>query len=144
MNYIIKTINFILLINFLIIVSSCSSNKQVPQNQSKENAILHLEYENEGFIDNNTFRVIVIIPAEEQYDEISIKQKAQERAYVSLKNYIISKNKVIDSKIQNYLTTTINTYGFLQKRSSTSSTRDCYFFDIIKSGLKAEIESLGK
>lgn len=125
-------------------ISSCTSQKTVNNITPKENNALLFEYEKEGFIDNNTFRVIVIIPAEEHYDELSIQQKGQERAFVSLKNYIISQNNVFDSKMHNYLMTTIMGYGTLKKRDSTCSTRYCYYFDITKSGLKSEIDSLGK
>ncbi|MGB4269831.1 MAG: hypothetical protein WBK20_11715 [Spirochaetota bacterium] len=125
-------------------ISSCASKKTVNEIPPEENHALLFEYEKEGFIDNNTFRVIVIIPAEERYDEISVQQKGQERAFVSLKNYIISRNNVFDSKMHSYLMTTIMGYGTLKKRDSTCSTRYCYYYDITKSGLKAEIDALGK
>lgn len=127
----------------ILYFSSCAS-KKVPDLPLKENNALLFEYEKEGFIDNNTFRVIVIIPADEHYDELSVQQKGQERAFVSLKNYIISQNKVFDSKMHNYLMTTITGYGTLKKRDSTCSTRYCYYFDITKSGLKTELDTLGK
>lgn len=129
---------------FIFHISSCASKKQVSEIPLKENNALLFEYEKEGFIDNNTFRVIVIIPAEEHYDELSVQQKGQERAFVSLKNYIISRNKVFDSKMHNYLMTTITGYGTLKKGYSTGSTRYCYYFDITKSGLKTELDTLGK
>ncbi|MGQ9843396.1 MAG: hypothetical protein ACUVRK_07495 [Spirochaetota bacterium] len=129
---------------FICHISSCASKKHVSMIPPKENTALLFEYEKEGFIDNNTFRVIVIIPAKEHYDELLVQQKGQERAFVSLKNYIISRNKVFDSKMHNYLMTIIMGYGTVKKMDSTSSTRYCYFFDITKSGLKAELDTLGK
>jgi len=142
----LRLIVYILFIYLPLIcyISSCASKKQVSDIPPKENNALLFEYEKEGFIDNNTFRVIVIIPAEEHYDELSVRQKGQERAFVSLKNYIISQNKVFDSKMHNYLMTTITGYGSLKKRDSTCSTRYCYYFDITKSGLKTELDTLGK
>lgn len=142
----IRLIFYILLLYLPMIcyISSCASKKTVTNIPPQENNALLFEYEKEGFIDNNTFRVIVIIPAEEHYDELSIQQKGQERAFVSLKNYIISRNNVFDSKMHNYLMTTITGYGTLKKRDSTCTTRYCYYYDITKNGLKAEIDTLGK
>jgi len=144
----IQLIICILLINLpLTAIISCASKKpvtQIPSNDIPAKETLLFEYEKEGFIDNNTFRVVVIIPAEAQCDELSVQQKGQERAYVSLKNYMITQNKVFDSKAHNYLMTTISSYGTLTKRDSVCSTRSCYFFDITKKGLKAEIDAVGK
>lgn len=136
--------SLLLYLPMICYISSCASKKTVTNIPPQENNALLFEYEKEGFIDNNTFRVIVIIPAEEHYDELSIQQKGQERAFVSLKNYIISRNNVFDSKMHNYLMTTITGYGTLKKRDSTCTTRYCYYYDITKSGLKAEIDTLGK
>ncbi|NMB66010.1 MAG: hypothetical protein GYA16_14190 [Spirochaetes bacterium] len=136
--------SLLLYLPMICYISSCASKKTVTNIPPQEKNTLLFEYEKEGFIDNNTFRVIVIIPAEEHYDELSIQQKGQERAFVSLKNYIISRNNVFDSKMHNYLMTTITGYGTLKKRDSTCSTRYCYYYDITKSGLKAEIDTLGK
>jgi hypothetical protein len=100
------------------------------------------EYDKEGFIDSNTFRVVVIVPAEEPWDELSGKQKGQERAFVSLKNYIMSRNIHYDSKANSYLMTTITGFGTLKKRESVSPSRYCYYFDITKVDKKG-IDALG-
>ncbi|MCX8124262.1 MAG: hypothetical protein N3F66_08875 [Spirochaetes bacterium] len=136
-----------LLLPLVFLLSSCASKKPatpIPPTNTTGREELLFEYEKEGFIDNNTFRVVVILPAEEQYNELSAQQKGQERAYVSLKNYITTQNKVFDSKIHNYLLTIISSYGSIKKRNSSCSTRYCYYYDITKNGLKAEIDALGK
>ncbi len=136
--------SLLLYLPMICYISSCASKKTVSSIPPEENHALLFEYEKEGFIDNNTFRVIVIIPAEEHYDELSLQQKGQERAFVSLKQYILSNNKHFDPNIHNALMTIITKYGMLKKRNSTHTTRHCYYYDITKSGLKAEIDALGK
>jgi len=127
-----------------IVFFSCAKKQIVQEPVPEQHNNLVLEYEKEGFIDNNTFRVIMIVPAEEEYDELSVKQKGQERAFVSLKHYIISKKKIYDEKVHGYLITTISEFGTLKKRESISPSRYCYYFDITKSGLKKEIDALGQ
>lgn len=146
MNFYLRLMCCVLLLYLPLVccISSCASKQSAKDILPKEENPLLFEFDKEGFIDNNTFRVIVIIPAGEQYDELSVQQKGQERAFVLLKNYIISRNKSFDSKMHNYIMTTISTYGTLKKRDSTCTTRYCYYFDITKSGLKAEIDTLGQ
>lgn len=122
----------------------CTAHKATHPFVEQKNDILLYEFDKEGFIDSNTFRVIIIVPAKEQYDETTIARKGQERALVSLKNYVLSQQKGYNAKMQDHLIKTITTYGILQKRDSLSATRFCYYYDIKKIGLKSEIDALGK
>jgi len=133
----------LLYIPFLLLLTSCTKKHVIDATTQKNNDLM-FEYDKEGFIDSNTFRVVVIVPSEEPWDELSVKQKGQERAFVSLKHYIISKKIIYDEKVHGYLITTISEFGTLKKRESVSPSRYCYYFDITKSGLKKEIDALGQ
>lgn len=134
-----KRVIVILIVCSLVNVLSCKSeNKKMVKNHYQG----AFETEKEGFIDNNTYRVLLVIPADSHLTKDEIINLCKKRAYVSLKQYLLNNNVKITNNINNKLLRLINQYGNLKQQDSSNTTRKCFYFDIEKERLKKYIDNI--
>lgn len=113
----------------------CSSEKIKKDDGRQNNTVL--EYEHEGFIGENVYRIVIVVPhyilESKQSD---IEKTARMRALSSLQKYLASQDKQVDHNITAELLSLIEKNGNLSTGHSMSKSRDIYYYDIKKERLK--------
>jgi hypothetical protein len=149
-----KKNNFNIIIFFLIssltysVLMLCNSSKPVKNgagggsgNNKTENNASTLEYEKEGFISNDTFRIVIVNPEGVPIDSAEIEKIARQRALMSLQKHLSSSERIIDQNTRAKLLNLIEQNGKLTRHEEGSKTRDVYFFDIKKDDLNGYLNS---
>ena len=102
-----------------------------------------LEYQKEGFITPDRYRVIIVVPAEEKCDNLKeMRKKARQRAILSLRKYLMSQNIPVTRNAQAFILNVVKNHGKLKTHDSSSSSRHCFFFDITQNNLKHKLDNI--
>ena len=134
----------------MIFSFSCSKEIQKQSTQlddpgSDNQEKMLLEYQKEGFISPDRYRVIIVVPAEERCDDLNeMRRKARQRAVLSLRKYLMSQDIPVTRNAQAYILNVVNNHGSLIRHQSSSSSRYCFFFDIKKDNLKYNLDHIEK
>ncbi len=94
------------------------------------------EYEQEGFIDDGLYRIVIIQPADAARKASALEDTARQRTLSSLQKYLISQNRIVDANATAELNALIAQHGTLAEQPSTKDTRRIYYFDVRKERLK--------
>ncbi len=116
------------------------STQKIGELESLE--VLEEQFRKEGFIAPNTFRVVIIEPAETAGSDNYALETAKKRAYLMLKKHLLSDNRIVTSNVDAAILGIVERDGSLRKVEDAKKTRNVYFFDIKKEGIKQHIESL--
>ncbi len=103
---------------------------------------LEEKYRKEGFVAPNIFRVVIIEPVEANGSDNYAIENAKKRAYLMLKKYLLSDNRIITSNVDAAILGIVERDGSLRKIEDIKKTRNVYFYEIKKDGIKQHIESL--
>ncbi len=106
----------------------------------KDTALVR-EYLDEGFISEDVFRVVIVIPQGSTEDITVIEKRAKQRALMSLQKYLTSRNMTVDQKMRRKLLH-LAEGGTLSKRDDTCETRQVYLFQINRRNLKHHVDSI--
>lgn len=130
-----------LILFFLIAVIPLMNCKTSSDSNTDENGTLNKEFKKEGFINNNEFRIVIVVPAESDEDISSIEKTAKHRAFMSFQKFLRSQNRVVKQSIRAKILNLINQHGRLSEDKAQSKTRKVYFFEVKKDNLKHYIYS---
>ncbi|TAL39073.1 MAG: hypothetical protein EPN93_03080 [Spirochaetes bacterium] len=108
------------------------NNGRLPDN----NKTAPPEFEQEGFIGDGVYRVIIIQPAETAPKGSVLEDTARQRALSSLQKYLIAQDRIVDANVTAELNALIARHGTLAEQPSTRDTRRLYYFDVRKDRLK--------
>ena len=106
---------------------------------------LREEYKREGFISSGIFRVVIVEPKEAGSDDSlsRIGSTARKRAYLSLKKYLISGDRIITPNVDASLLNLVEREGKLTLADEDKAlTRNVYLYEIKKTDLKGYIDGL--
>lgn len=123
--------------------SKLDTKQNTVESTTNENAELLNKYHKEGFLDKNTFVVIIIKPSDSNLSFSEMKQQGKDRALVSIKRFLKSKGKRIDNNTNASILRLINNNGNLIRIDDKSKSRIVYVYEIKKTNLYREISSLG-
>lgn len=135
---------------FLILTfSGCNSSgknsKQIDESKARkvsEQFVFSPEYMQEGFINHDTFRVVIITPANEcnNGDLDSIESRARTRALSTLKQYIETRGWNYSDKTRDQLSRLITSNGSVSFMDRDCSRDSVYVYDIKKGNIQDEID----
>lgn len=130
---------FLFTTSFLLQCTKAQRNNgdTIPVNET----LLVREYLKEGFISEDVFRVVIVIPQGSNDDITSIEKRAKQRALMSLQKYLTSQNMTVDQKTRTKLLH-LTKGGTLTKRDDTCETRQVYLFQINRRNLKHHVDSI--
>jgi len=146
MRHLLKTLPVAICL-FTIFTISCSKEiqkKGLQADKPDDLDLMVLEYQKEGFITPDRYRVIIVVPAENDNEPSSIKELAQQRAVLSLRKYLMSQDIPVNHNAQAYILNVVQNHGTLKKHETSCSTRYCFFFDISKNNLKHSLDTIGQ
>lgn len=136
---------YFLSLSFFLFVS-CTKNIVVQKdegiNQIKQ-IDKYREYEKEGFITKDLFRVVIVEPkGGQESDKMEIKKTAERRALSSMEKYLVENRIMADRNAKAVLLNLIGDHGKLKESPLKSETRTVYFFDVEKPDLKQQLDNL--
>ena len=103
------------------------------------------EYEKEGFITKDLFRVVIIEPkGGKEADRKEIRKTAERRALSSMEKYLVENGIMADRNAKAVLLNLISDNGRLKEALLESATRTVYLFDVEKPDLKQQLDNLPK
>ncbi len=140
----ILTCAICLLTIFTISCSKEIQKKSLPADKPDDQDLMVLEYQKEGFISSDRYRVIIVVPAENDNNISDIKEFAQKRAVLSLRKYLMSQGIPVNRNAQAYILNVVQDHGTLKKHETSCSTRYCFFYDISKNNLKHSLDTIGQ
>lgn len=100
------------------------------------------QFEQEGFISRDTFRVIIVQPSDSTMSTEDIGKQLQTKALLSLKRYITASGKSLSKNTDASLLNLINGSG--KTTPYKDSVRTIYALEISKGNCKGYVDSLGK
>lgn len=100
------------------------------------------QFETEGFISRDSFRVIIVQPAHSTMAIEDINKQLKTKAFLSLKRYITSSGKSLSQNTDASLLNLISGSG--KTTPYKDSARTIYVLDISKGNCKGYVDSLGK
>jgi hypothetical protein len=116
--------------------------KDEPVNEIKQMGA-YREYEKEGFITKNLFRVVIVEPKGGRESDINeIKKTAERRALSSMEKYLVENRIMVNRNAKAVLLNLIGDHGKLKEAPLESATRTVYLFEIEKPDLKQQIDNL--
>ena len=147
-----KTIKVTLCASLIATSYGCSSTKtkqnsnpQEIANNTSSNECLNMSYMKEGFINDQTFRVVIFEDIENTHSNFNeIKIKGEKRALIILRKFLISKNRIVDTNTTAHINSLIENYGELKLIKKNCNKSSLYTFDIKKNGIKSFIASFAK
>lgn len=104
--------------------------------------VMEEEFKKEGFITPHMFRVVVIEPIEYVMTRDYAMETAKKRAFLMLKKHLLSENRIVTSNVDATLLGIVERDGILKKIDDIKKTRNVYFYEIKKEGLRQYVESL--
>ncbi len=105
----------------------------------------YMEYEKEGFITKDLFRVVIVEPrGGKEPDSKEIRKTAERRALSSMEHYLVENGIMDDRNAKAVILNLIGDHGKLKEAPLESGTRTVYLFDIEKPDLKQQIDNLPK
>ncbi len=136
-------IYLIFIVIFLLSCSTAEKPKKKAVNERIDNNEDISEYDKEGFISPDLYRIVIVKPKGSGNSSIAyVKRSAKRRALVSLQKYIASNNGIISQNTKAKLLNLIDEYGELSKEDTVYESRYVYHFDIRKPDLKRAIDDL--
>ena len=129
---------------FIISCSKDIQKKSEKLDTPDDQDLMVLEYQKEGFISPDRYRVIVVVPAGYDTTPSLIEKMAQQRAVLSLRKYLMSRDIPVNRNAQAYILNVVENHGILKKHETSGSTRYCFFFDIRKDNLKHSLDHIGQ
>jgi len=102
------------------------------------------QFEQEGFISKDLFRIIVVRPEGSSAGESEIQKQAQNKTLVSLKKYITSTGKSLQPNSDAQLLNLISGSGKITPYEDADAHRTIFVLEIAKPGLRAYVDGLGK
>ncbi len=100
------------------------------------------KYRKEGFVDRDTYSIIIVRPADTMDSQADILSQAKKRTLVSFTKYIRQQGKIVDSNTNASLLNLINDYGSLKRVEDSKNTRIVYVFIVKRDQLKRYIDGL--
>ena len=100
------------------------------------------QFEQEGFTSRDSFRVIIVQPADSTMSVEDVTKQAQTKALQSLKRHIASVGKSISQNTDAGLLNLITGSGKITPHKDANRT--IHVLEISKPGCKSYVESLGK
>jgi hypothetical protein len=103
-------------------------------------------FSKEGFISRDLFRVVIVKPAESEGNNISqVEILGKKRAYMTLKNHLLSLERIITPNVDAKLLNLVSNYGKVRSMDKdTITTRNVFYFEIEKENLKDYIERIAQ
>ncbi len=136
-------IYLIFIVIFLLSCSTTEKPKKKVVNEKEDDKEDISEYDKEGFISPDLYRVVIVKPKGSGNSSIAyVKRSAKRRALVSLQKYIVSNNGIISQNTKAELLNLIDEYGELNEEDTAYESRNVYHFDIRKPDLKRAIDDL--
>lgn len=117
------------------------NNNSVIENNNSNNIVK--KYEKEGFIDKNTFAVIIVRPLNSRPRKDEIENQAKKRAFVMLQKYVMNDGKRLKKNDKVVIQNAINNSSECKKVQDTEKSRDIYVLVIKEDGFYRKIKSLG-
>jgi len=118
-------------------------NGAAPEKAGDNGSALMEEYKKEGFVSNGIFRVVIVEPRESTgRDGGKITDEAKKRAYLSLKRYLMSENRIVTANVDASLLNLVESEGTLTAIEDNSRTRTVYFYDIKKNNVRGYVDGL--
>lgn len=103
------------------------------------------EYDMEGFISDDHFRIIIIEPKGASEPHLpAIEKTGRQRALASLQKYLLSRERVVDRNATAALISIIGENGKLVGSGSDSESRLLFYYEIRMEGLRERIDRLSK
>lgn len=100
------------------------------------------KYRNEGFVDPNTYSIIIVRPADSSDSREEILSQAEKRAYVSFQKHVRMQGNRVDKNTRAAILNLVNTHGKLTYVEDSETSRTVYLFVISRDRLKHYIENL--
>ena len=152
-NITFKTLFSLFIVTTSIVLFSCSStNKKdvtdvkktiTDENNSVTEIGIDKEYLKEGFIDNNTFRVIILSSSTNcDFPKEEVLKKSRKRALATLSKFLISKNRIVNSNTKAKLKQLIHNNGTLLKIKKNCDKGITFAFNIESRHLKSQISDI--
>ncbi|MCX7678361.1 MAG: hypothetical protein N2316_04005 [Spirochaetes bacterium] len=127
----------------------CKQARRTDHISANENAekldfteVLEEEFRKEGFISPNIFRVVIIEPVDSSSTRDYAQETAKKRAFLMLKKHLLSENRIVNQNVEATILGIVEHNGTVTKVDDMKKTRNVYFFEIKKEGIKQHIESL--
>lgn len=118
------------------------SQKTEADTTSKKNQI-EKRYLNEGFINPNVFRVIILAPEEECLNSLTeIEYRARKRAEASLQKFLVSNDRIIDQNTRASILNLVSSHGKLRAKDIHCQGNNVFYFDIKKTNLKRHLKKI--
>ncbi len=115
----------------------------VPDRNSYDDSSLPEEFKTEGFVASGIFRVVIVEPGESAgKDGSNIAREAKKRAFLSLKRYLISENRIVTPNSEASLLNLVESEGKLSPVEDKSRDRTVYFFEIKKNNVREYVDGL--
>jgi hypothetical protein len=110
-----------------------------------KNDLIEKKYLEEGFIDNNTYRIVIICGLEEcQKNRGDITSKAHKRAQASLQKLVSSKGAAINRNVNASILNLIQSKGSIELKDGECGKTNIFYFNIRESNLKSRIEEIAR
>ena len=103
------------------------------------------EYDQEGFINPNLYRVVIVEPRGAGETEIrSVTEKARLRALSSMQKYLLAHDRAVDQNVTAELLSLVERHGTLEDKGCASATRYIYYFNINKENLQDHLSAISR
>lgn len=102
-----------------------------------------VEFEKEGFISVDVYRVVIVEP-ESVFDATAATKTARMRALSSLQKFLQSRDMVVDQNVTARLLALIDESGRLGESSVNGGGRCVYYFDITRPRLADYVLSISR
>lgn len=100
------------------------------------------QYRVEGFVDQDTYSIIIVRPSDTSDTRAEILSQAKKRTLVSFTKYIRSQGKIVSGNTNASLLNLINEHGSLKQAEDTKQSRTVYVFIVKRDQLKRYIDGL--
>jgi hypothetical protein len=136
----------ILSLSLIFALCSCSGGhlkEKTVANDKAGSGKLEKHYMEEGFIDDNLFRIIIISPDNDQNcDPERIMQLARKRAAMTIQKHLLSNNRAVDSNAQIRIANLVHDKGILIDQEFLCNGNSVFHFDIRQDGIKLYLKDI--
>ena len=130
----------------VIIFCNSSIERQNSGNNVAADNSLKEVFSREGFISRDLFRVVIVKPAESELNNISqVESLGKKRAYMTLKNHLLSQERIITPNVNAKLLNLVNNNGKITCfTNDTCATRKVFFYEIRKENLRGYVDRMAQ
>ena len=144
-----KTIKMTLCASLIATSYGCSTTTTNDQHQVSNSKLnkdcKDLSYIKEGFLNDKTFRVIVIEDLKDSHSTFNeVRVKAKRRALIVLRKFLLSKNRQVDSNTSAKLMGLIENFGELKIIQKNCNKTTLYTYDIKKNRIKHYLATISE